>query len=134
MQSTSDGTCLAVRLDMLSLRCSIVLGVVLASTHAWAGPPKADKVDPGPTFDTKAATTALSSVDLTKFRATNAPKGEGHVFVTFAPEGNAKDVVMDRGAMKTSPVAKCIVGKFKQAKVPAFKGDPVVVGKIFRFE
>lgn len=122
---------------MLNLRRSVVLGFALTlfTLDAWAGPPKGDKVDTGPTFDKQAASAALSSVDLTKCRATNAPKGEGHVFVTFAPEGNAKDVKMDRGPMMSSPaVAKCIVGKFKAAKIPAFKGDPVVVGKIFRFE
>ena len=122
---------------MLSLRRAVGLGFVLSLstlTDAWAAPPKADKVDTGPTFDRQAATTALSSVDLTKCRATNAPKGEGHIVVTFVPEGNAKDVVIDRGAMAKSPVAKCIVGKFKLAKVPAFKGEPVVVGKTFRFE
>jgi hypothetical protein len=123
---------------MLSLHRSVILGSVLAMTtlgDAWAGPPKGDKGDTGPTFDKQAATAVLSAVDLTKCRATNAPKGEGHVFITFAPKGTAQDVVLDKGPMMSTPaVAKCIVGKFKQAKIPAFVGTPVQVGKTFRFE
>jgi hypothetical protein len=119
---------------MKSLRLSISLGALLGATtltDAWAAPPKAED---GPTFDRQAAAAALGSVDLTKCRATNAPKGEGHVMVTFAPSGTAQTATVDKGPMVGTPAGKCIAGKFKQAKVPAFKGDTVQVGKIFRFE
>lgn len=36
--------------------------------------------------------------------------------------------------MMGTPVAKCIASQFNKAKVPAFKGDPIQVGKSFRFE
>ena len=122
---------------MLSLRCSLGLAAILCATtltDAWAGPPKGDKGDTGPTFDKNAAAAVLGSVDLGKCRATNAPKGEGHVTVTFKPEGVAQDAIVDKGPMVGTPVAKCIAGKYKQVKVPAFKGTPVQVGKLFRFE
>jgi hypothetical protein len=122
---------------MNSLRLSISLGVLLGATtmtDARAGPPKGDDGAPRDGFDKQAAAAALGSVDLTKCRATNAAKGEGHVMVTFAPTGTAQTATVDKGPMVGTPVAKCIAGKFKQAKVPAFKGDVVQVGKTFRFE
>jgi hypothetical protein len=36
--------------------------------------------------------------------------------------------------MAGTPTAKCIAKEFKKTKVPAFKGDVVQVGKLFRFE
>jgi hypothetical protein len=86
-------------------------------------------------FDKQAASSALSSVDLAKCKTTNARRGEGHVMVKFAPGGVATEATVDRGPMIGTPVAKCIAKEFKkQAKVPAFKGSPVQVGKIFHFD
>jgi len=56
------------------------------------------------------------------------------VVVRFVPEGGASSAVVDRGPMVGTAVAKCIANKFKQTKVPAFKGSPVQVGKAFHFE
>ena len=76
----------------------------------------------------------LAQVDLTKCRAPNAPRGEGHVKVTFGAEGHATSAIVDRGPMAGTPAAKCISAQFAKAKIPAFKGQPVQVGKLFRFE
>lgn len=95
--------------------------------------PKPEKTEEAP-FDRQAAATALSSVDLVKCKSTNAPRGEGHVTVKFAPAGSAAEAVVDKGPMVGTPVAKCIAKEFKKAKVPAFAGDVVQVGKSFRFE
>jgi hypothetical protein len=67
-------------------------------------------------------------------RARNSEKGECHVKVTFVPVGEASKVIVDRGPWVGTPVAKCIATRFKQAKIPAFSGDPVNVGKTFRIE
>lgn len=88
----------------------------------------------GAGFDKEAASSALSSVDLTKCRATNAEKGEGHVMITFAPAGTASKAVIDKGPWVGTPVAKCLAAQFKKTTIPAFGGDPVTVGKTFKFE
>src|SRR5205085_358255 len=85
-------------------------------------------------FDKDAAVQAISSADLAKCRATNAEKGDGHVTITFAPAGSASNAVVDKGPWVGTPVAKCLSQQFKKTKVPAFSGDPVTVGKSFKFE
>ncbi|MBX3229560.1 MAG: hypothetical protein KIT84_04430 [Labilithrix sp.] len=106
---------------------------VFASTTADAQPKKKGNVEAGPEFDRIAAATAINEVDLSKCKATNAAKGDGHVTITFAPAGDASDVKIDKGPWIGTPVAKCMTKAFKKAKVPAFKGDAVTVGKTFKF-
>jgi hypothetical protein len=130
----AHGTPIAVctRMSPRSLVAVVVFLAASSALDASAGSPK--KKDDGPTFDKSAAAAVLSSVDLAKCKAPNAKRGEGHVTVTFAPEGNASKAVVDKGPMLGSPVQRCIETRFKQAKVPSFKGAPVQVGKTFRFE
>ena len=53
----------------------------------------------------------------------------------FAPNGAAVEASVDKGPMIGTPAAKCIAKEFKkQARVPAFSGDAVLVGKLFKFE
>jgi hypothetical protein len=85
-------------------------------------------------FDKQAAVTAIGGVSLHKCKATNAAKGEGHVMITFAPSGGAQSATIDRGPWVGTPVAKCMAKEFKKATVPAFKGEPITVGKVFQFE
>lgn len=94
----------------------------------------AAKEEPATDFDRAAAATAITDVNLAKCKATNAAKGEGHVTITFAPSGAAQAAAIDRGPWVGTPVAKCMVKAFKKAKVPAFHGDAVTVGKIFRLD
>lgn len=119
---------------------ALLLAVVTMAGGAGAGPKKPKPKDPKPAateeipFDKQAASTALGSVDLLKCKSTNAPRGEGHVMVKFTPAGSAADAVVDKGPLVGTPVGKCIAKEFKKAKVPAFTGDVVQVGKSFRFE
>jgi len=85
-------------------------------------------------FDRQAAVTAITEINLAKCKATNAPAGDGHVVITFAPGGAAQSAVIDKGPWIGTPVAKCLQKEFKKAKVPAFKGEAVTVGKSFHFE
>src|SRR4051812_37369026 len=139
---------LMTRLQAL-LTSTSLLAVVFVAGGSWAGPkkPKTPKPAPAPApapapvseegdapFDRQAAASVLSSVDLVKCKSTNAPRGEGHIVVKFTPAGSATEAVVDKGPMMNTPVAKCIAKEFKKAKVPAFKGDVVQVGKSFRFE
>lgn len=85
-------------------------------------------------FDRQAAFTAITDVNLSKCKVTNAAKGEGHVMITFTPQGIATAATVDKGPWVKTPVAKCMAKEFKKAKVPAFRGEPVTVGKTFHFE
>lgn len=125
-----------------ALLTSAVLFAILAVTGtSEAGPkkPKAPK-EPKPAaieeiaFDKAVASSVLSAVDLAKCKSTNAPRGEGHIFVKFTASGVAAEAVVDKGPWLKTPVAKCIAAEFKKVKVPAFTGDDVRVGKSFRFE
>ena len=132
--------------SMTRLQALLTSGALLAAVTVAGGSeaapkkPKAPKPAPAPVvaseepFDKQAASSALSSVDLGKCKSTNAPRGEGHITVKFMPAGSAAEAVVDKGPMAGTPVAKCIAKEFKKAKVPAFKGDAVQVGKLFRFE
>ncbi len=147
MQLANAGTYLATAMVMTGskalLTSALLLAVVTIAGTSDAGPkkPKAPPKDPKPStsedatpFDKQAASSALSSVDLVKCKSTNAPRGEGHIMVKFEPAGTASEAVVDKGPWVGTPVAKCIAKEFKKAKVPAFKGDVVQVGKSFRFE
>lgn len=109
------------------------MALVLAASSADAKGPKSGGDEPSG-FDRAAAASALGAIDLARCKAPNAKRGEGHVTVTFAPAGTASAATVDRGPMAGTPVAKCIQEKFAKAKVPAFRGDAVSVGKTFRFE
>lgn len=118
---------------------SDALGFVLALAALALGPRAAEAKGPksaegGASFDRAAAASVLAAVDLAKCRATNAPRGEGHVTVTFAPAGSVDKAVVDRGAMAGTPVAKCIQARYASVRVPAFRGDAVAVGKTFRLD
>ncbi len=103
-----------------------------ATTTAPAPEPPKEDLQP---FDRNAAVSVLQSVDLGKCKTPNAARGEGHIAVRFAPTGSALEASVDKGPMLNTPAAKCIAKEFKkQAKVPAFSGDAVLVGKLFKFE
>jgi hypothetical protein len=86
------------------------------------------------TKDRAAAAEALKAVDLVKCKVSGGPRGEGHIMVTFGTDGAASNVTVDKGPYVRSPVERCIVAAYKRAKVPAFKGSPVTVGKTFRID
>jgi hypothetical protein len=53
------------------------------------------------------------------------------VAVTFAPNGSVTTAVVDQPPFAGSAVGGCIAGKFRGARVPAFGGAPMKVGKSF---
>ena len=129
------------------LSSALILAVVTMAAGSDAAPkkpkkrPKPAATEAAPTgddasspFDKQAASSALSSIDLLKCKSTNAPRGEGHVLVKFAPAGTATEATVDKGPLVGTPVAKCIAKEFKKVKIPAFAGEVVQVGKSFRFE
>lgn len=149
----SDGTPLATAGLMVRARHFLSLGILLtvaATALGSSAAPKKPKKKPAETaapapkdppkdnlepFNRDAAVSVLTSVDLAKCKTPNAARGEGHIAVRFAPSGSALDASVDKGPMMNTPAAKCIATQFKkQAKVPAFAGDAVLVGKLFKFE
>lgn len=120
-------------LAVLSLG-ALVLSIAGSADAAPKKGPKPASKEELPDFDKTAAVTALSTVDLSKCKSTNAARGDGHIFITFAPAGAASKAAMDKGPMMGTPVQKCIEKAFKKAKIPPFKGTEVQVGKIFKFD
>lgn len=133
--------------SLLSIGALAAVAFLASADGADAAPKKKPSAKPVPApspapkeaaaaggFDKEAASSALSSVDLTKCRATNAEKGEGHVLITFAPAGSVSKAVVDKGPWVGTPVAKCLASQFKKTTIPAFGGEPVTVGKTFKFE
>ena len=123
------------------LMSTVVLATIAFSGASLAGPkkPKAPKppvvaTEEAIPFDRSAAANVLSQVDLVKCKTTPGGRGEGHVTMKFTPAGSATEAVVDKGPMVGTPAAKCIAKEFKKARIPAFKGDTVQVGKSFRFE
>ena len=94
-------------------------------------PPPPASEDP---FNRQAALDALKGVDVGRCKAKDTPTGEGHVVVTFAPTGTAQGAVVDKGPFVGTKSEKCISTEYKRARVPAFKGDPVSVGKTFKID
>ena len=125
----------------LALSLGLAVAVLATSVGSSAAPKKPKKPtntapakEEGTPFDKGAASNALSSVALDKCKTTNAKRGDGHVTVKFEPTGDVAEATVDRGPMTGTPVATCIAKAYKKAKVPAFTGDAVVVGKSFKFE
>jgi hypothetical protein len=122
------------------LTSGVLLAILAIAGTSDAGPKKPKKPKPvaaaeeAIAFDKVAASSVLGAVDLAKCKSTNAPRGEGHIVVKFSPDGTAAEATVDKGPWLKTPVAKCIATEFKKAKVPAFTGDIVQVGKSFRFE
>ncbi len=82
-----------------------------------------------PPFNRGEAAAALASVAYGSCKKPDGPAGTGHVYVTFEPSGSVSTTVVDQGAFAGTPVGGCIAGKFRGARVPAFAGSPVRVGK-----
>lgn len=82
-------------------------------------------------FDRGAAQGALGGVNVQSCKKPDGPTGSGHVKITFGPDGSVSSAVVDGGPYPGTPVGGCIAGKFRGARVPAFSGGPVSVGKSF---
>ncbi len=93
-------------------------------------PPAAPQGGSAP-FDRGAAAAALGGVNVASCKKPDGPTGQGHVKVTFGPDGGVQSAVVDGGPFPGTPVGGCIAGKYRGARVPAFSGSPVTVGKSF---
>ncbi|MCA9584271.1 MAG: hypothetical protein KC657_02830, partial [Myxococcales bacterium] len=78
-----------------------------------------------------AAAAALGGVNVSSCKKADGPTGSGHVTVTFAPNGSVASAAVDGGPFPGTAVGGCIAGRYRGARVPAFSGGPVRVGKSF---
>lgn len=82
-------------------------------------------------FDRGAASASLSGINVSACKSPGGPTGQGHVTVTFLPDGSVQSAVVDQGPFPGTTVAGCVAGRFRGAHVPPFGGAPVRVGKSF---
>ena len=97
-----------------------------ASCESRTSPPPPARA---PSFDRAAALRALS-IDVTSCARPEGPNGAGHAKITFDPNGSASSVVVDAPHGGTA-VGACIQRRYRAAKIPAFDGAAIVVGKSF---
>lgn len=107
------------------------VGLIAVSSTLSAGDVRAQGKEPG-AFDRDAAMSALKSVNLARCKKPKGPSGDGHVIVTFAPAGSAQEAVVDQAPFAGTKVGKCIASEYRKAKVPAFDGAAISVGKKFQ--
>jgi hypothetical protein len=86
-------------------------------------------------FNTQAARESLADAAdrAVKCKTIDTPSGSARVAVTFAPNGHVTNVVIDSGAIVGTAAGSCVASKFRQAKVPPFSGESVLVRKNVRF-
>jgi hypothetical protein len=84
-------------------------------------------------FDRGAAAAALGAAasSAQACKKSDGPTGNGHVKVTFAPNGSVTTVDVDAPPYSGTAVGGCVAAKFRAARVPPFSGSPVSVGKSF---
>jgi predicted Zn finger-like uncharacterized protein len=85
--------------------------------------------EPPAAFDRTAAARALA-IDVSSCKRPDGPTGPGHVRVTFQPTGSASTVEVDSPFGGTA-VGACVAQRYRAAKVPAFTGGALSVGKTF---
>jgi hypothetical protein len=90
----------------------------------------------GDGIDRAAAAVALGSVESSACSEAAGPRGPVHVTVIFAPDGNVTDAKLDRGSetVAGTPRGACVLERFRELHVPAFKGAPTKVGRQLTLE
>ena len=94
--------------------------------------PRTPALPQGPDFDTATAGLVLGQAaqDSAQCKQPDGPLGKGRARVLFEPSGKAMEVAVSE-PFNGTPVGRCVINLFLQAKVPAFGGQPVIVNKTF---
>ena len=105
---------------------------------AVAKPVNAPSSEPTGPFDRSAADDAIDNVNLKPCKTPDGPVGFGHITIVFAPNGTVSSAVVDVAQFAHSfpgtPVGNCVAGKYRNAHVAPFSGNPVTIGKTFFVE
>ncbi|MET0596079.1 MAG: zinc-ribbon domain-containing protein [Polyangiaceae bacterium] len=121
---------------------AIAPGAANIAVPPGAAPPAvANPTPPAPVarsrgdFNTQAAREALedAAARASKCKTIDTPSGTARVAVTFAPNGQATNAVIESGPFVGTSAGTCVAAKFKAARVPSFTGDSVLVRKSVPF-
>jgi hypothetical protein len=93
--------------------------------------PPSEQAPASPAFDRGAAASALGWVDVSRCRSESGVDGTGHVTVVFANDGSVSHAEVDRGGNEKTARGACIAKAFEKARIPAYAGARVRVGKSF---
>ena len=106
-----------------------------AGTPPYVAPPPTPS-GPGPArgepFNRVALVISLNSIDVSGCKRPDGPSGEGHVTLTFEPNGTVSSVRIDGGAFPGTAVGGCLAAKYRDARVPPFVGNSIPIGKSFK--
>jgi len=105
------------------------------ATPAPAAPPAPARAANKGDFNTQAAREALedAAVRAAKCKTIDSPSGTARIAVTFAPNGQATNAVIESGPFVGTAAGTCVASKFRTARVPAFTGEAVQVHKSIPF-
>jgi hypothetical protein len=109
--------------------CWVILGMAACDQAQTPSNVGGDGIDRG------AASAALGSVEGTACSELAGPRGKVHVTVVFAPDGNVTDAKFDRDSpdakatIAGTPRGDCLLARFRDLHVPAFRGAPTKVGR-----
>jgi predicted Zn finger-like uncharacterized protein len=108
----------------------LIAGSVKNPSAIPAPPPAAGGSSP---YDRGAAAAALGQIadGVGGCKKAGGPTGDGHVSITFAPNGSVASAIVDQPPYAGTAVGGCVAGKFRGAHVPAFSGSNITVGKRF---
>jgi hypothetical protein len=118
---------------MPKLRAGRLVLAMAVGFCAFTGASDAQSKEAGDAFDREAAATAMKAVDVGVCKKKKGPTGDGHVIVTFVASGSVSAVAVDPPFAGTK-VGTCVAKAYKTAKIPAFSGAAVNVGKKFKIE
>ncbi len=115
------------------LRAGRLVLAMAVGVCGFTGASDAQSKEAGDAFDRAAAASAMSAVDVATCKKKKGPTGDGHVIVTFIASGSVSAVAVDPPYAGTK-VGTCVAKAYKTAKIPAFSGASVNVGKKFKIE
>jgi serine/threonine-protein kinase len=82
-------------------------------------------------FDRAAVAAALGGVDVGSCSIPGGPTGQGHLSMTFLPDGSVDRVTVDQPPYQGTAEGACVAEKFRTLRVPPFDEGPQKVSKAF---
>lgn len=129
--SVSGGCPNCVAVTANAYRCGGPHAAPAAPTPA---PPPAAAPEGDPPFSEKAAAAALAAAaeSARACRDRGGPTGEARVRVTFAPTGDVVYSEVADAPIAGSAAGECVARKFRNARVPPFRGEARTLGAAVR--
>lgn len=80
-------------------------------------------------FDRASAAHAIGTAPYVTCRDPQGPFGDGHITLTFQPDGSVSTAELDAGPFAGTPTGTCLEQTFRVVQMRPFDGAPVKVGK-----